>query len=224
MVNYTIDKGPAYTLLKVKLSPEESITVEPGSYMLHKGEVVVSTSSQGIASGLARLLGGESFFLNKFTAKTPVELWIAPSVPGDIVAIRLENQALFVQNTSYLAHVGDLKVSIGWRGLKGIIAEGSLFWLKVEGVGTVFVNSYGAIEELHLSEGEKVVVDNGHFVAMDVELKWSIRKLGGLKTLVFGGEGLVVEVVGPGRIWVQTRTLPALAEAIYRYLPKHERT
>ncbi|MEM4576230.1 MAG: TIGR00266 family protein [Candidatus Nezhaarchaeales archaeon] len=223
MVQYRVEKGPAYSTLKVLLNPGESIVVEPGSYMLHRGEVQISTSSLGVSTGIARMLtGGESFFFNSFTARSPTEIWIAPSVPGDIAAIEL-NGELFIQDTSYLAHVGEVELSVGWRGLKGLIAEGELFWLKASGRGLVFVNSYGAIEEISLGPGERVTVDNGHFVAMDGTIQWRIRKLGGLKTFFFGGEGLVIETTGPGRIWIQTRTLPSFASVISKYLPKGKR-
>jgi len=95
-----------------------------------------------------------------------------------------------------------------------------LVWLKAEGRGLVFVNSYGGIEVLELKPGEKATIDNTHFVAMDSNVRWDVRKLGGLKTFVFGGEGLVIDVVGPGRVWVQTRTLPPLAQLLSKFLPK----
>lgn len=221
MVEYKVEKDPAYSVLKIKLMPGESITVEPGSYMLHKGDVSVSTSSLGVMTGLARkLLGGESFFMNTFTAKSTAEIWIAPQLPGDITAIKLKNEEVFIQDTSYLAHVGNIDISVGYRGLRGLIAEGELFWLKASGSGVIFVSSYGGIIEQNIAPGESLVIDNRHFVAMDSSLKWEIRKLGGMKTFFFGGEGFVIEVTGPGRVWVQTRTLPALAYAIAKYLPK----
>ncbi|MEM1938816.1 MAG: TIGR00266 family protein [Acidilobaceae archaeon] len=219
MIDYVIERGPAYSVLKVKLNPGVSITVEPGAYMLHKGDIEVQTSTMGVASAIARrLFGGESIFLNTFRARSSAEIWIAPETPGDIVGIRLEGGDLIIQDTSYLAHVGDIKLSIAWRGFKGLIAEGELIWLKTSGYGLVFVSAYGAIEELKLDRGEKMTVDNGHFVALDGTIKWGVRKLGGLKTLVFGGEGLVIDVEGPGRVWVQTRTLPALAQILAKYL------
>lgn len=224
MIDYVIERGPAYSILKVKLSPGISITVEPGAYMLHKGDIDVQTSTMGAASVIARrLFGGESLFLNTFRARSSAEIWIAPEVPGDIVGVRLDNGELIIQDTSYLAHVGDIKIGIAWRGFKGVIAEGELVWLKASGSGLVFINAYGAIEELKLDRGEKITVDNGHFVALDGTIKWGVRKLGGWKTFFLGGEGVVVDVEGPGRVWVQTRTLPALAYILYKYMRNYMR-
>ncbi len=219
-MRYTIEGRPAYSILKVWLEPGESITVEPGSYMLHKGDIEVATGTGGIGGAIVRrLFGGESIFLNTFKAKgRGAEIWIAPPTPGDIAVVEL-NGSIYIQDTSYLAHTGDIKLTVGWRGLKGLIAEGELVWLKAEGRGLVFVNAYGGIEVVELKPGEKATIDNTHFVAMDTSVSWDVRKLGGLKTLVLGGEGLVIEVTGPGRVWVQTRTLPPLAQLISKFLP-----
>ena len=221
MVEYVIDKDPAYSILKVKLSSGESITLEPGSYMLHRGEIEVSTSSRGIMGGLMRVIGGgESFFLNTVKAKTPVEIWISPGITGDIKPVDIMGQDLIVQDSSYLAHIGDIDISIVWRGLRGLIAEGELFWIKASGKGTVFINSYGAIEQINLNPGEKLTIDNMHFVAMDSSISWRVRKFGGWKTFIFGGEGFVIDVEGPGRIWVQTRNLPVFARIISKFFKR----
>ncbi|MEM4481577.1 MAG: TIGR00266 family protein [Desulfurococcaceae archaeon] len=220
VVQYRVDKGPAYSILKLQLSPGESVTIEPGSYMMHRGEVKINTSSLGVKSGLARVLaGGESFFLNTFMAQSNAEIWAAPSIPGDIAAVELNKDEILIQDTSYLGHIGNITLTVGWRGLKGLIAEGELIWLKAAGEGIVFLNSYGAIEEINIPSGEAFVIDNGHFVALEGRVSWSIKKLGGLKTLFLGGEGLVVETKGPGRVWIQSRNLPMFAQILGKFIP-----
>ena len=218
MVTYTIEGRPAYSILKVILEPGESIVVESGSYMLNRGAVDVKTTTGGIVRGLLRAIaGGESVFLNIITARERAEVWIAPPVSGDIAAIEL-NGEMVIQDSSYLAHIGDVNVGVAWRGLRGLIAEGELVWVKASGKGVVFVNSFGAIEEIEVPPGEKITVDNGHFVALEGG-RWEVRKFGGWKTFFLGGEGLVIDVYGPARVWVQTRNLPAFAGLLSRFLP-----
>ncbi len=218
-MEYVFEHRPAYTLLKVRLNPGEEITVESGSYMLHKGEVEVKTSTGGLLSGLARrLLGSETLFLNTIKALSSVEVWISPSLPGDIEAIEIKNEDLYIQDSSYLAHTGDIEMSVGWRGLRGLIAEGELFWLKASGSGIVFVNSYGGINRIDLKPGEKITIDNMHFVALDGSIRWRVRKFGRWKTFLFGGEGFVIDAEGPGRVWVQSRNLPVFARLISRFI------
>jgi len=68
--------------------------------------------------------------------------------------------------------------------------------------------------------GERITVDNFHLVAMDDKARWSVGKFGGWKSFFFGGEGLVVNIEGPGRVYLQTRTIMDLVSAIARFLEK----
>ncbi|RLF15873.1 MAG: TIGR00266 family protein [Thermoprotei archaeon] len=222
-MKYEIVQGPAYSLLKVELRSGESITAEAGAMVLFKGDLEIKTHTGGITKAILRkIFGGETFFLNTYIAKGYAEVWFAPGVPGDIAYIPLNGKSIVVQDSSYLAHHGDVDISVTWRGLRGLLAEGELIWLKLEGYGGVWVNSYGGLIELKLSPGEKVTIDNFHFVAMDGDMKWRIRKFGGWKSFFFGGEGFVVEIEGPGTVLLQTRILMALARALKRYLPSGE--
>jgi len=222
LLEWSIDYRPAYSILKVKLSPGEEVTSEPGAMLLYKGDVEIKTHTAGGAfRGLLRAVAaGESFFVNTYKAKSPAEIWFAPSIPGDIMYMELSDEGLVVQDTSYLAHHGDIGLSIAWRGLRGFLAEGELFWLKVAGRGGVWINSYGSIDKLELKPGERVIIDNFHFVALTEGTKWRIRKFGGWKSFIFGGEGLVVEVEGPGTVYVQSRILPTFAKLVRKYMRK----
>jgi uncharacterized protein (TIGR00266 family) len=187
--------------------------------MLYRGQVEVETSSHGLGAAFRRaLLGGEGFFLNTYHAVSSAEIWFVPGVPGDIEAVELDGREWVVQDTSYLAHYGDVEVSAKFRGLRGLLAEGELFWLHVSGVGTVWLSSYGAIEKVEVGAGERLVVDNYHLVAMPADTDYSIRKFGGLKSFLFGGEGFVVEINGPTTVLVQTRILPPLARLLAKYI------
>lgn len=215
------ENGPAYTILRVVLEPGEEVYAEPGALMLMRGDVEVKTSSGGIGKALARkLLGGESFFINRYRALSEAEIWFVPSTPGDIEAIEMNHEEWIIQDTSYLAHSGDIDISAKFTGLRGFIAEGNLFWLRASGSGLLWVSSYGAIRRVEVGPGERLVVDNYHFVAMPAATNYTVKKFGGLKTFLFGGEGFVIEVRGPTIVYVQTRILPPLAKLLSRYLSK----
>ncbi len=217
-MEWSVSQDPAYTLLKVKLSPGESITAEPGAFIAGFGEYEIKTQTGGILEGLTRaLFGGESVFLNTFTAKSDAELWFAPGLPGDITYQEVDG-ALIIQDFSYLAHHGDIRVTVEWRGFKGLLAEGELVWLKTEGRGGVWINAYGGIEIVELDRGETMMVDNFHFVAMEPSVRYNIRKLGGWKTFFLGGEGIVAELMGPGKVYIQTRALPPFMNYIRKFL------
>lgn len=221
-MEWKLENSPVFTILSIELEPGESVVTEPGAYVMHQGEVDVKTGMRGgIFSSIARrIAGGESIFMNEIIAKSRALVKLAPSVPGDIAYIPLTGQEVYVQDRSFLAMHGDVRMGIVWKGFRGLIAEGEMIWLKVEGSGGVWVNSFGAIQEIELGPGETMMVDNGHMVAIEEGVSWKIRKLGGLKTLAFGGEGLVMELRGPGKVLIQTRTLPSFVSALLPFIPR----
>lgn len=92
--------------------------------------------------------------------------------------------------------------------------------LEASGTGTLMVSSYGAIYEKTLSAGEKYVVDTSHLVAFEGTMNVQPKPIGGLKSTLFSGEGLVIELTGPGTIYIQTRSPQALINWIIPQLPK----
>ncbi|RLI33745.1 TIGR00266 family protein [Candidatus Bathyarchaeota archaeon] len=223
-MKWEVEYSPAYSLLKVQLEPGEELTSEAGAMVLFRGNLEIKThTGGGLLKGLLRgIAGTEAVFLNTYRAKSPAEVLLAPSLPGDIAYIPLEDGSYVVQDSAYLAHIGDVDVEVAWRGLKGVLAEGELVWLRLKGRGGAWVNSYGAMGKMELKAGERVTLDNMHFVALNEETKWRIRKFGGWKTFLLGGEGLVVEVEGPGTLFYQTRILPPFARLLKKFIPSRK--
>ncbi len=221
-MKWSIEHRPSYSLLKVYLEPGESVTAEAGAMALMKGDIEVKThTGGGLLKAFMRAIGGtETLFLNTYTARSRAEVWFVPSLPGDITAIELRGDEWIVQDASYLAHYGDIDIGVAWRGLRGLLAEGELVWLRLSGRGIAWLSSFGAIERVDVGPGERVVIDNFHFVAMPADTRYNIRKFGGLKSFIFGGEGIVVEVEGPTTVYIQTRILPPFAYAIRRFVRK----
>ncbi len=219
MPEWEIEAKPAYSVLKVKLSPGESVTSEAGAMMLMRGDVSVSTSTGGGLLGalVRKVAAGETVFVNTYTTNSGGEVWFVPSIPGDIEYIPLNGESYVVQDTSYLAHHGDIRLGVAWRGMRGLLAEGEMVWLKVEGTGGVWVSSFGAMEKIELQPGERITVDNFHFVAMPSNVRWEVRKFGGFKSFILGGEGLVFDVTGPAKVYLQTRIMPPLVKLLQKY-------
>mgnify|MGYP000038163796 CR=1 FL=1 len=218
-MRWSIEDRPAYSLLKVQLEPGESIVSEAGAMLLYKGNVQIETSTGGILRSILRgMFAGEHIFLNKYTARSKAEVWLAPNLPGDIAYIETRGEPWVIQDMCYLAHHGSINLSVAWRGFKGVLAQGELIWLKAQGVGGIWVNAYGGIEKVTLQPGETAIIDNMHFVAMRGDVRYTIRKFGGWKSFLLGGEGLVVEAIGPAEIYVQTRILLPLVRILEKYL------
>jgi uncharacterized protein (AIM24 family) len=94
--------------------------------------------------------------------------------------------------------------------------------LEASGTGKLLVSSYGAIFERTVGAGEKYIVDTSHLVAFDATMGVTPKTVGGFKSTLFSGEGLVVELTGPGTIYMQTRSPQALINWIIPQLPKPE--
>ena len=204
-----ISFSPAYAMATVHLDPGESANAEAGAMMAMTPTIELETSTQGgMLRGLRRsVLGGESFFMNRFTASGPdAHVVMAPALPGDIVVWEMTGQTVYLQSGSYLASAAKIDVDSKWGGAKTFFSKEGLFMLKCTGTGPLVVSSYGAIQALDLAAGEQYVVDTGHMVGWDAGVEYHVRKVGGWKSTLLGGEGLVVELTGPGRAYIQTRS------------------
>ena len=221
----TIEFDPSYALLTVDLEPGESIKAEPGAMVAQQGvEMKTGSAGGGLFRGIRRMLGGESFFINTFTAERGGgSVSLAPSTPGDIGTFPLEpGQNLFIQGSSFLACTENVATDSQFQGFRGIFSGESLFFLRAyaeRGHGDVFYNSYGAIKQLAVEPGTELVVDTGHLVAFTDDVSYSIGKVGGLRSLIGGGEGLVMKFQGNGHVWIQTRNLASLVDKIIPFLP-----
>jgi uncharacterized protein (TIGR00266 family) len=208
-VRTEISFSPAYAMATVHLDQGESANAEAGAMMAMTPTIELETSTQGgMLRGLRRsVLGGESFFMNRFTASGPdAHVVMAPALPGDIVVWELTGQTVYLQSGSYLASAATIDVDSKWGGAKTFFSKEGLFMLKCTGTGPLVVSSYGAIQTLDLAAGERYVVDTGHMVGWDGGVEYHVRKVGGWKSTLLGGEGLVVELTGPGRAYIQTRS------------------
>ncbi len=186
----------------------EKLIAETGAMVSMSAGIKIQTNMKGGFFGALKrnILGGESFFMNTFTADDDGHLTLAPSLPGDIKAIELQNSALLIQSGSYIASTEGIEIDTKWGGAKSFISREGFFWLRAQGSGTVYISSYGAIHELDLAPGEHYTVDTGHMVAFDETVNYSVRKVGGLKSTFLSGEGLVCNLTGPGKITLQTRS------------------
>jgi uncharacterized protein (TIGR00266 family) len=212
---------PAYSLCRVTLSPGESMRAESGAMVSMSGGVQIETKATGgIMKSLGRsFLGGESFFQNTFRAESGGEVTLAPELPGDIMTFDLAGQEIVVQSGSYVASHTEIQVETKWGGAKTFFGGEGLFMLKCAGAGLLVISSYGAIHRVSVPAGQSYVVDTGHIVAFPAGMSYQVRKVGGLKSTIFGGEGLVCEFQGPGDLFLQTRSQQAFLSWLIPQLP-----
>lgn len=220
-MQYEIKSAPDFAVIDCALDPDESIVAESGAMVSMSPSVAMKTEARGgvLAAAKRKLLGGESLFQNTYTARGEAgHVMLAPGCPGDIMSFELEaDKSLMIQSSAYVAATPDVKLDTQWGGAKGFFSGVGLFLLKATGPGTVFVAAYGAIYPKQC-EGE-YVVDTDHIVAFDDSVTYRISKVGGIKSLFLGGEGLVARFSGSGMIYAQTRSPSSLAAFLHPFRP-----
>ncbi len=210
MLNVDIRFSPSFAMATVTLNQGEGLQAEAGAMTAMSGGIQIETKAQGgLLGGLKRsVLGGESFFLNTFTASEgPGEVIVAPALPGDIIHLPVDgSKAIMVQSGSWLAGEPTVAIDTKWGGSKTFFSGEGLFLLRCSGAGDMLVASYGAIFEMDLPAGESYKVDTGHIVAFEEGIGYQVNKVGGWKSTILSGEGLVATFTGPGKLWQQSRS------------------
>ena len=213
---------PTYSLGVLKLAGGEECRVEGGAMVSMSAGVGIETKATGgfLKSMARKALTKETFFQNVY--KAPSEgghVAVAPALPGDIQVIQLEGAPYLVQSGSYLASEMGVETETKWGGAKTFFGGEGLFMLRCLGQGKVVVSSYGAIHEFDLAAGQSYTVDTGHLVAFHEGVQFNVKTIGGLKSTMFSGEGIVVELVGPGKVMLQTRSWGAFLSYLLPQIP-----
>jgi uncharacterized protein (TIGR00266 family) len=230
-MQYRVEHGPAFAWLRVGLAPGESVQAEAGSMVLRSPALTMTTHlNAGRRGGIfsviwaffialcRRIFGGETMFINEFSGAQGGEVVLAPSMAGHIQHRRLSGGTrLFVQRGGYLASAGAIDCRLRFGGIRTFFGGEGLVLLECTGEGDVFVNSYGGITEIPVNG--RFIVDTGHIVAFDGTLDFRVRSIGGVKSFLFSGEGLVCEFSGRGNVYVQSRNMDALVSWLTPLLP-----
>jgi uncharacterized protein (TIGR00266 family) len=204
----------------LSLGQGDVIRAEAGAMMFMTDGIEMDAKMDGgLLGGLKRkLLAGESFFITYFRCQAPTgRVAFAGPYPGKIIPIALNGEPLLCQKDSFLCALGDIDISIaftkrlgaGFFGGEGFILQ------KLEGKGLVFAHSGGTVVPIDLGAGERLKVDTGCLVAFQPSVAYDIVRVGGIKTSLFGGEGLFFALLtGPGRVWLQTLPFSRLADRV----------
>ena len=221
-MDYEIIKNPM-GLIQFSMNKGDKVTAEAAAMVFMRGDIETVTRMRkgGFLKSLkAAALGGESFFVNDFIAHTDnCTLGLTGNTLGDIEVIHVTEEFI-VQSGAFVGSTGGLTLDTKWQGFtKGIFGT-NLFMLKTVGTGDMFVNAWGGIIKKELKDGEKMILDNYQLVALSSRASYRVTKHGGFKTTLFGGEALVIEIVGPGTVYLQTKNIMEFVRAIIPFLPK----
>lgn len=205
--------GKSFSFLKVILPAGKSITTESGAMAsMDKGIDLRSKLNGGFLKAiLIKLLGKETIFINTFKNESQNDqtLYITQSTPGEIVCAELKDENLFIQPGAYIASTPGIKFSLRWAGFSSFFAREGLFRIQISGRGKVWYGSFGAVIEKEV-HGE-YIVDSGHLLSYPPNMELKIKLSGSIFSSLVGGEGLVLKLIGNGKIKLQTRSIGGLA-------------
>jgi uncharacterized protein (TIGR00266 family) len=221
--------GSEMQYVAVELDPGESVIAEAGA-MMYKSPAVVMQSILGDGSAQnasvvnkligagKRLLTGEGLFMTAFTHTGQGKAHVAFAAPfaGNIIPVALSHigGALVCQKDSFLCAAKGVSVGIYFqrRILTGLFGGEGFIMQKLEGDGLVFMHAGGTVAERYLEPGETLHVDAGCIVGFQPTVDFQLEQAGGIKTALFGGEGIFVAALkGPGAVWLQSLPFSRLA-------------
>lgn len=232
--------GAEMQFVDVELDPGESALAEAGAMMYKDPSVQMETifgdGSAGSGTGGfmdkllgagKRLLTGESLFMTVFTHTGQGKAHVAfgAPYPGNIIPIHLSSVGgcLICQKDSFLCAAKGVAIGIYLQRkiMTGLFGGEGFIMQKLEGDGQVFVHAGGTVVERQLKAGEVLHVDTGCVVAFEQSVNFDIQQAGGIKTALFGGEGLFFATMqGPGRIWLQSLPFSRLAGRMLQAAPQ----
>ena len=228
--------GDDMQIVEVELDPGETVIAEAGAMNYMEDQISFeakmgdgSKPHQGLFGKLLdvgkRALTGESIFMTHFTNQGmgKKRVSFAAPYPGKIICIDLKdhNQSILCQKDSFLCAALGTNVSIafqrklgtGFFGGEGFILQ------KLYGDGKAFVHAGGTIVRKEL-QGETLRVDTGCIVAFEESINYDVQMAGGLKSMIFGGEGLfLASLSGFGTVWLQSLPFSRLADRVLQHAP-----
>jgi uncharacterized protein (TIGR00266 family) len=231
--------GNEMQFVEVDLDPGEGAVAEAGSMMYMTSGIQMETifgdgsqqQSKGVMDALLgagkRILTGESLFMTVFTNQGQGKHKVAfgAPYPGKIIPMDLRALGghLVCQKDSFLCAARGVSVGIAFQKKLGVGLFGGEGFImqKLEGDGLCFVHAGGTIHHFELAAGETMRVDTGCLVALQQSVNYDIQFVGGIKTALFGGEGIFFATLqGPGRVWLQSLPLSRMADRIYAAAPQ----
>ena len=222
--------GTEMQFIEIELDPGESAVAEAGAMMYKDASVQMQTvmgdgSSTGQSSFMDKLVGagkrlltGESLFMTMFsnTGQGKAQVAFGAPYPGNIIPIALSNvgRCLICQKDAFLCAARGVSVGIYFQRkiLTGLFGGEGFIMEKLEGDGMAFMHAGGTVVERQLEPGKILHVDTGCIVAFEPTVEFDIVQAGGIKSMLFGGEGVFFATLkGPGKVWLQSLPFSRLA-------------
>jgi len=226
-MKYTIT-GANLQFANIELDPGEDFFSTAGAMKYMTGNMTMEAKAEGgIKKSIGRLFTGSSLFLVKYKANGGKGIvGIGGSAPGKILDLNISEGTWIAQKTAYLGGEAGVNLEVAFQKKLGAILFGGegLILQRISGKGMAFLEACGDLIVVDLAPGQMYKVSTSNAVAWQEGVKYDITAAGGIKTALFGGEGLfVTTLTGPGKIVIQSMTLSDLAGSLIPFLPTNSR-
>jgi uncharacterized protein (AIM24 family) len=220
--------GTTMPVLQMQLEAGEKIVAEPGEFSWMTDNMQLRTTTQaagarGLFGVLGRALSGGGLFMTEYSpAGGPGMVAFAARIPGSIHEVQVgSGHSYMIHKHGFLCATEGVQLSIGFqRGLGAGLFGGNGFVLqRLAGPCTAFVELGGESVVYDLPAGQSIMVHPGHIGMFQDSVGFEITLMRGITNALFGGDGLfIARVTGPGKVWLQSLTVPGLAHAIAPYM------
>ena len=221
--------GTTMQTVHVHLEPGESVYCQTHAMAWMTDDVQMATNTGGgLLAGLKRSMAGGSFFMTTYTAagRGTSRVVFASRFPGHVLPFTLKpGESLLCRKETFLVAESTVTFAIAFQQRLGAAFLGGEGFIlqRVTGPGTVWLDLSGETCVEELQPGRKLLVHAGHVGIITQGVDFSIQRVGGVRNMIFGGEGIfLASLVGPGKAWLQSMPIMNLAESIAHYLPRGE--
>jgi uncharacterized protein (TIGR00266 family) len=217
--------GETLPVVICQLEAGEQMITEGGAMSWMSPNMQMETTTNGgLGKAFGRMFAGEKIFQNIYTAQGGEGMIaFASSFPGSVVPFEIgPGKEMIFQKRAFLA--GEMGVQLSVQFNKkigaGLFGGEGFILQRVSGNGIAFAEFDGHVVTYELKPGQSIVVDTGNVAAYEPSVNMEIKSVPGVKNALFGGEGLFNTLLtGPGKVWIQTMPVSAVASVLRPYMP-----
>jgi uncharacterized protein (AIM24 family) len=224
--------GEMLPVLEIGLEPGDTVVAEPGEFSWMTQNVTLNTTpmtagAKGLFGIIGRAMSGGGLFMTEYRAQGgPGLIAFAAKIPGHIMELEVQpGHGYLIHRHGFLAATAGLELSMGFqRSLgAGIFGGNGFVMQRLSGSCTAWVELGGANVVYDLAPGEVLQAHPGHVGMFEESVGFDVTLLPGIGNMFFGGDGIfIARLTGPGKVWLQSLTMPNLAHALAPYLGKQE--
>ena len=226
--------GSTMPVLQIGLDANEVVIAEPGEFSWMSDNVRLHTTTQtagarGFFGVIGRALSGGGLFMTEYRAEgCPGLVAFAAKIPGSIHELDVPaGHSYMIHKHGFLCGTPGVNLSIGFQRQlgAGLFGGNGFIMQRLTGPCTAFVELGGESVVYDLRPGESIQAHPGHVGMFQDSVNFDMVFMRGIRNALFGADGLfIARLTGPGKVWLQSLTVPNLAHALSPYLGSEQTT